>query len=143
LHPSPVCNEYGAPIAPPLRSSLAREAASLGSESSNPPNPASQCGPSYAISWCVRTADIPRENCPLDHVAITVLPVIQELEVRDDVLERHGSYSSSATGDTTSAAPASAQVPISLSPGVGEKYFSYSPGSYHAIRKNIDSHDLS
>src|SRR5271169_3705340 len=47
----------------------------------------------------------------LDHVAIAVLPVIQELEVRQDVLERHGSCSSSATGDTTSAAPASAPVP--------------------------------
>src|SRR6476646_7686519 len=58
----------------------------------------------------------------LDHVAIAVLPVIQELEVREDVLERHGSCSSSATGDTTSAAPASAAVPISLSPGLGEKY---------------------
>src|SRR5271156_3233933 len=44
----------------------------------------------------------------LDHVAIAVLPVIQELEVREDVLERHGSCSSSATGNTTSAAPASA-----------------------------------
>jgi hypothetical protein len=40
----------------------------------------------------------------LDHVAIAVLPVIQELEVREDILERHGSCSSSATGDTTSAA---------------------------------------
>src|SRR4029077_4888363 len=58
----------------------------------------------------------------LDHVAIAVLPVIQELEVREDVLERHGS--SSATGDTTSTAPASAPVPIWLSPGVGQKYFS-------------------
>src|SRR6476646_1609983 len=56
----------------------------------------------------------------LDHVAIAVLPVIQEPEVREDVLERHGS--SSATGDTTSTAPASAPVPISLSPGLGEKY---------------------
>src|SRR5271167_375748 len=50
----------------------------------------------------------------LDHVAIAVLPVIQELEVREDVLKRHGSCSSSATGDTTSAPPASAPVPISL-----------------------------
>src|ERR1700738_1290521 len=56
----------------------------------------------------------------LDHVAIAVLPVIQELEVREDVLERHGS--SSATGDTTSTAPASAPFPISLAPGLGEKY---------------------
>src|SRR6185437_9104349 len=61
----------------------------------------------------------------LDHVAISVLPVIQELEVREDVREPHGSCSSSATGDTTSAAPASAPVPTSLSPGLGEKYFSY------------------
>src|SRR6476619_988109 len=65
----------------------------------------------------------------LDHVAIAVLPVIQELEVREDVLERHGSCSSSATGVTTSAAPASAPVPMSLSPGLGEKYFSYLPGT--------------
>src|ERR1700674_5545155 len=65
----------------------------------------------------------------LDHVAIAVLPVIQELEVREDVFERHGSCSSSATRDTTSAAPASAPVPISLSPGLGEKYFSYLPGT--------------
>src|SRR6476646_844053 len=65
----------------------------------------------------------------LDHVAIAVLPVIQEPEVREDVLERHGSCSSSATEDTTSAAPASAPVPMSLSPGLGEKYFSYLPGT--------------
>src|SRR6476619_2855045 len=55
----------------------------------------------------------------LDHVAIAVLPVIQELEVREDVLERHGSSSATATGVTTSAAPASAPVPMSLSPGLG------------------------
>ena len=60
----------------------------------------------------------------LDHVAIAVLPVIQELEVREDVLERHGSCISCATGDTTSTAPASAPVPLSLSPSVGQKYFS-------------------
>src|ERR1700719_831903 len=60
----------------------------------------------------------------LDHVAIAVLPVIQELEVREDVLERHGSCISCATGDTTSTAPASFPVPISLSPSVGQKYFS-------------------
>src|SRR6478672_1578534 len=65
----------------------------------------------------------------LDHVAIAVLPVVQELEVREDVLERHGSCSSSAKGDATSAAPASAPVPLSLSPGFGEKYFSYLPGT--------------
>src|SRR6476646_6720436 len=65
----------------------------------------------------------------LDHVAVAVLPVIQELEVREDVLERHGSCSSSATEDTMSAAPASAPVPMSLSPGLGEKYFSYLPGT--------------
>ena len=53
----------------------------------------------------------------LDHVTIAVLPVIQELEVREDVLERHGSCISCATGDTTSTAPASAPVPISRSPG--------------------------
>src|SRR4029077_16825810 len=60
----------------------------------------------------------------LDHVAIAVLPVIQELEVREDVFERHGSCILCATGDTTSTAPASAPVPISLSQGVGQKYFS-------------------
>src|ERR1700731_3470440 len=60
----------------------------------------------------------------LDHVAIAVLPVIQQLEVREDVFERHGSCISCATGDTTSTAPASSPVPISLSPGVGQKYFS-------------------
>ena len=53
----------------------------------------------------------------LDHVAIAVLPVIRELEVREDVFERHRSCISCATGDTTSTAPASAPVPISLSPG--------------------------
>src|SRR3546814_20133271 len=34
----------------------------------------------------------------LDHVAIAVLPVLQELAVRADVLERHGSFSSAGTG---------------------------------------------
>src|SRR5207344_2171832 len=61
----------------------------------------------------------------LDHVAIAVLPVIQELEVREDVLERHGSCISSATGHTTSAAPASAPVPISLSPQAWTKSISH------------------
>src|SRR5580704_8567103 len=60
----------------------------------------------------------------LDHVAIAVLPVIQELEVRENVLEHHGSWPSSAILDAFFA-----PVPMSLSPGLGEKYFSYLPGT--------------
>jgi hypothetical protein len=68
----------------------------------------------------------------LDHVAIAVLPVIQELEVREDVLERHGSCISCATGDTTSTAPASAPSPDIAVARCGPKVFLI-PGSYHAI----------
>src|ERR1700730_15497966 len=60
----------------------------------------------------------------LDHVAIAVLPVIQELEVRENVLEHHGSWPSSAILDAFFA-----PVPMSPSPGLGEKYFSYLPGT--------------
>src|ERR1700731_3047517 len=64
-----------------------------------------------------------------DHVGIAVLPVLQELEVRENVLEHHGSWPSSAILDALWGAPAFAPVPMSLSPGLGEKYFSYLPGT--------------
>src|SRR6478609_1306601 len=71
----------------------------------------------------------------LDHVAIAVLPVIQELEVREDALECHGS--SSATGDTHVDSPGLRSSPDIAVARLGRKVFSYSPGSYHAIREKI------
>src|SRR6478672_5908426 len=72
-----------------------------------------------------------------DHVAIAVLPVVEELEVSDDALKGHGSCNSSATGDTTSAPPGLCSGPDIAVARLGRKVFSYSPGSHHAIRQKI------